>query len=58
MVDLIEADTRLGQAIGHRLTRKAGIVLLAGEALFLRRRHDRTIFDQRRRAVVIECRQA
>ena len=33
---------------------KDGVVLLAGEALLLRGRHDAAVLDQRRGAVVIE----
>ena len=38
------------------MVRETGIMLLAREALLLRRRHDTAVFDQGCRAVVIECR--
>ncbi len=46
------------EAILKRVPRKAGVVLLAGEALFLRGGDDLAVHDQRRGAVVIERRNA
>ena len=54
----VEPDPGFVQTVLQRVYREAGIVLLAGEALFLRRRNDATIGDERRRAVVIERREA
>ena len=44
------------QAIVARRARETGIVLLAREALLLRRRDDLAVLDQRGRAVVVERR--
>ena len=46
----------LAQAIVDRVRRKPGVMLLAREALFLRRGNDAPVFDQRRGAIVIEGR--
>ncbi len=53
-IDRRGVDLRLFQAIGDRVRRKVGIVLLAREALFLRRRDDLAIADQGGGAIVVE----
>ena len=58
VIDFVQAAPRLGQAIVDGPAGKAGIVLLTGEALFLRRRDDAAVIEQRGRAVVIERRNA
>jgi hypothetical protein len=57
-IDIAERRARFLQAIGHGVMGEARIVFLAGEALFLGRGHDTAVLDQRRRAVVIEGRDA
>ncbi len=54
VVDGAQADAGFLQAIGNRGPGKAGIVLLAGEPLLLRRGDDAAIVDQVGGAVVIE----
>ena len=54
IIDVLERDTGLFEAIANRVDRKARVVLLAREALFLRRRDDLAVDQQRRGAVVIE----
>src|SRR5262249_20140960 len=49
-------DAGLLKAISDGLARKGVIVANAGEALFLCGGHDLAVADERRRAVVIECR--
>ena len=46
------------QAVGDGLGRKAGVVLLAGKALFLRRRDEHAVTHQGSRTVVIKGRNA
>ena len=53
-IDSAHARAALGQAAADRIHRKPRVVLLAREALFLRRRDDFSVLDQRRRAVVIK----
>ncbi len=55
VIDFVEADAGLAQAVRDRAAGKAGIMLLAAEALLLRRGDDLAVLDQRRCAVVIEC---
>jgi hypothetical protein len=57
-VDVAQADARLLEAVLHGVDREARVVLLAREALFLRRRDDDAILDQRRGAVVVVGRYA
>ncbi len=45
-IELPGGNASLAQAIRHRVRGKRRIVLLAGEALFLRRGHDASILDQ------------
>ena len=54
VVDVGELDARRIEAVLHGVLGKARIVLLAGEALLLRRTDQMPILDQRRGAVVIE----
>ena len=54
VIDVVEPRSCRLQAIGDRVVRETGIVLLAREAFFLRRGHDAAVLDQRRGAVVIE----
>ena len=56
VIDGLQRNSRRLQAIGEGMVRETGIMLLAREALLLRRRHDTAVFDQGGRAVVIECR--
>ena len=58
VVDVAELDAGLGQAVVDRVRGKARIVLLAGEALLLRRGDDAPVLDQRGGAVVVEGRDA
>ena len=51
-----QTDPGLLQAEIDRVAGKAGVVLLAGEPLFLRGGDDAPVVDERRRAVVIEGR--
>ena len=54
VVNLIETDTFLGEAIVHRMRRKAGVVLFAAEALLLRGGNNLAIADQSSSAVVVK----
>ncbi len=57
VVDVVELDAGLRRGnTAIALCGKAGIVLLAREALLLRGRDDLAVLDQRRGAVVIEGR--
>ena len=56
MVEGFRGDTGLVQAPGDGVVWKGGVVLLAGEALFLRGGDDAAVLDQRGRAVVVEGR--
>ncbi len=58
VVDGVELDAGLGEAIVHGVLRIARVMLLAGEALLLRRRDDLAVLDQRGCAVVVERRDA
>ena len=58
VVDVGQLDAGTIEAELHGILRKARIVLLAGEALLLGGAHQMAILDQRRRAVVIEGRDA
>ena len=53
MIDLLGGDPTLRQAVGDRLHGKSGVVLLAGEAFFLRRGHDLAVPDQACGRVVV-----
>jgi alkyl hydroperoxide reductase subunit AhpC len=48
VVNVAERDTRLVQAKPDRIGRKTAEVLLAIEALLLSKRHDVSVFEQRR----------
>ena len=54
VIHLAQPDTGLLQAIRDGMVRIAGIVLLAGEPLFLGSGHDRAVLDQGGGAVVVE----
>ncbi len=54
MVRLAQRHARFVEAIPQRVRRKACVEFLAREALFLRRRRDLAVLDQRGCAVVIE----
>jgi hypothetical protein len=56
VVDVRQLDAGRVETVVHRVLREAGIVLLAGEALFLSRTDELAVRDQRRGAVVIESR--
>jgi hypothetical protein len=58
VIDLVEPDAALGQAVLDRFLGKARIVLLAREPLFLGGGEKLAVGDQRGRAVVVERRQA
>src|SRR5262249_48808116 len=58
VVDLIQRHAGLAQTVLDRVRREARGVLLARESLFLSRRRDTAVLDQRGRAVVIEGRDA
>ena len=58
VIDRAKLDLGLVQAILDGVARKPGVVLLAGEALLLRRRDDPAIGDERRGAVMVEGRDA
>ena len=53
-VDFTKLDASFFEAIANSMLGEAGIVLLAGKALFLGRRYNMPVCDQRGRAVVIE----
>src|ERR1700676_4731367 len=53
LVDSGEPHPRLTQAIGDRISRKAGVVFLAREALLLRGCDDLAIIDQRGSTIVV-----
>ena len=55
-VNTAQPEPGLAHAVADRVSGKPGIVLLAREALFLRRSDDMAVFDQRGRAVVVERR--
>ena len=58
IVEVLDRDLRFAEAVLDRQVREAGIVLLAGEALLLRGRHDLPVAHEAGRAVVIERRNA
>ena len=54
VIDVVERDFTLLQAVAQRMMRKASIVLLAREPLFLGSGNDAAFLDQRSGAVMIE----
>lgn len=58
VIDVPHSATGFAQAIGDGVCRKRGVVLAPGEPLFLSSRDDASIDHQRRRAVVVERRNA
>ena len=58
VIDVVERDAALLQAIGDGVNGKAGVLLPARKALLLRRRHDAAVHEKRGSAVVIERRDA
>ena len=56
VIDVPEPHPFLSETVPDRLSREARVVLLSGEALFLRRRDDLAVAHQSRRAVVVEGR--
>jgi hypothetical protein len=54
MINPVQADTGLAQAVPDRVTREGGIVLLAREPLLLGRGHDPAVLDQGGGAVVVK----
>jgi hypothetical protein len=58
VIDRVEPDPGLIEAVAQCVYREAGVVLLAREALFLCRGDDTAVGNQRRRAVVVESREA
>ena len=58
MVERVERAAGGIETVGDGVTGKRGIVLLAREALLLRRRKHPAVFNQRRGTVVIERRDA
>ena len=56
MIKLVGRNAGLCKTICDGVVRKRGVVLAAGKTLLLRRGDDPAVIDQRRRAVVIECR--
>ena len=56
VIDSAKADLGFVQTILDGVARKPGVVLLAGEALLLRRRDDPAIGDERRCTIVVEGR--
>jgi hypothetical protein len=54
MIDSIEADAGSLQTITQGMVRESGVVLLAGEALFLGGGDDASILNERGGTVVIE----
>ena len=55
-IEIREHRSAFRQAVGDRLARIAAVMLLPGETLFLRRRHDPPVLDQCGRTIVIESR--
>src|SRR5206468_5942758 len=58
VVELFRPELPLREAVGDGVAREGGVVLLAREALLLRRRHDLAVADEARRRVVIVGRDA
>src|SRR5690349_16141141 len=58
VIELIRSQPRLAQAILDRNLRKLLVVLLPREPLLLSRRHNLAVYDQRRRRIVVESRDA
>jgi hypothetical protein len=51
VIDVLQSDAGLGEAVVHCLERKTDMVLLSGEPLFLDGRHDLAVADQSGRRV-------
>ncbi len=56
MIKLVGGSFYLIKTICDGIMRKRGVMLPSGKSLLLRRGDDPAVFDQRRGAVVIECR--
>src|SRR4029453_15981447 len=54
VVELFGADAGFPQTVGDGVARESMVVLLAGEALFLRRRDDLAVDEKARGGVVVE----
>lgn len=54
VIQVAQPELSFLQTVGHGMGRESGVVLFAGEAFFLRRRHDRPVDDERGRRVVVE----
>ena len=55
-IEIRQRRSAFRQTVGDRLARIAAVMLLPGETLFLRRRHDPPVLDQCGRTIVIESR--
>src|SRR5947208_3637897 len=58
VIELARRELPFAEAVGDRVLREGSVVLLAREALFLRRGHDLAVADEARRRVVVVGRDA
>jgi hypothetical protein len=58
VIEVRRRNAAFAQAVFDRVDREAMVMLDAGEALLLRRRYDSAVDNERRRRIVVKCRDA